>query len=96
MKVQVTKKQHHIWDSWFAMKEKLPYYDQPLVGRWQWIYESEKGKISLIELPNYFRDGATLWETYSLEGDLFEEIERFGSQEEAEKRIYEILDKAKD
>ncbi len=96
MKVEVSRRQHPIWDNWFRIKEKLPYYDRPLVGRWQYIYESEKGKISLIELPNYFHDGVTLWEIYCLEGDVFEDIERFGSKEEAEKRIFELLDEAKD
>lgn len=61
------------------------------VGRWQYIYSSEKGKISLIYLPNYLRDGINLWEIYCLEGDLFDDIERFKSKSEAEKRIKEML-----
>lgn len=64
---------------------------KPPVGEWQYIYSSKKGKISLIELPDYFRDGQTLWEIYSLEGDLFDDIERFDSKEKAEKRIFDFM-----
>ena len=64
---------------------------QSPIGKYQWIFSSEKGKISLVELPNYFRDGKTLWEIYSLEGNLFEDIDRFDSFEEAEKKCKELL-----
>lgn len=51
-------------------------------------YETEKGIISLV-YPCY----ATLnqYEIYCIEGDLFEDIERFDSLEEAEARIKELL-----
>jgi hypothetical protein len=59
-----------------------------------YIYESDKGdkKISLVELPNYFLDTKTLWEIYCLKGQIFQDIERFSSKEEAEERIKELLD----
>ena len=56
-------------------------------GKHQYIYSSEKGSISLIELIDYMKDGVDLWEIYSLEGSLFNDIERFKSKEEAEKQI---------
>ena len=62
-----------------------------LVGKWQYIYNSEKGEISLIKLINYFGDGIDFWEIYSC-GDLFEDVERFKSKKEAEKRIKELLE----
>ena len=62
------------------------------IGRWQYIYSSSKGKISLIKLPNYFGDGQDFWEIYSLEGDLFEDVERFKTKKEAEEKIKNYLD----
>lgn len=80
---------HPIWQEREAMELRSPL---PVVGKWQYIYSSKKGKISLVELPNYFLDGYTFWETYSLEGDLFEDIERFETKEDAEEVIRKYLD----
>ena len=62
-----------------------------VIGRWQYIYTGSKGKISLISLPDYFRNGETLWEIYCLQGDLFEDIERFDSFYEADKKAKEYV-----
>lgn len=63
-----------------------------ILGEEQQIFSSEKGKISLIELPNYFKDGKDLWEIYCLKGNLFDDIERFCTQKKAIERIYELLE----
>lgn len=90
-KVTVEQRIHPVWLEIEAVK--LPWLSSrgPIMGKWQYIYSSPKGKISLVELPNYFMDGITFWEIYSLEGDLFEDIERFLSKEEAEAKIMEYL-----
>ena len=62
-----------------------------MIGEFQWIYENKKGSISLITLPNYLHGDVTLWEIYSMKGNLFDDIDRFESQLEAEVRIKEIL-----
>ena len=51
-------------------------------------YETEKGIISLV-YPCF----ATMdkYEIYCIKGDLFEDIERFGTLEEAEQRIRGLL-----
>ena len=54
-------------------------------------YSSDKGKISMVLLKNYFLDGRDFWEIYCLEGDLFEGVERFDTIEEAEQRIVGYL-----
>ena len=94
--MNVEQKVHPTWANWkekhideFMLSKGLD--PSPLIGKYQYIYSSEKGKISLVELPDYFKDGKTLWEIYSLEGDLFEDIERFDSKEEAENTIEELL-----
>ena len=90
--MKVTKRIHHIWREYEYFKDKIPVPYDPIIGKYQYIYESQKGKISLVELPDYFRNGITLWEIYSLKGQLFSDIERYTSKEEAEKRIKELLD----
>lgn len=60
--------------------ENTPY---KIFGKYQYIYTSGKGKISLIKLINYFRDGKDLWEIYCLEGELFDDVERFDTKKEA-------------
>ena len=63
------------------------------IGKWQYIYSSDDGKIkiSLVELKDYFMDGKDLWEIYCLGKQVFEDVERFNSKEEAEKRIKELV-----
>ena len=62
-----------------------------IVGKYQYLYTSKNGQISMIELPDYFHDGITLWEIYSIEGDLFEDTERFTNHEEALEAIEKYL-----
>ena len=51
-------------------------------------YITKKGEISLI-YPSYA--SMDLYEIYCIKGDLFDDIERFDSLEEAEKRIHILL-----
>lgn len=50
---------------------------------------SNKGMISLIN-PERFT--MNMYEIYSLKGNLFEDIERFDTEEEALRRCRELLD----
>lgn len=58
-----------------------------LAGPNQLIVSSEKGKISIIRGECSFGD----YEIYSLEGKLFEDIERFADVKSAGSRIVELL-----
>lgn len=99
--MRVTKKRHHMWiqyDMLYGKYERYvprghEYLPEPMIGEWQYIYESEDGTniVSLIELPNYFRDGITLWEAYCIHGTLFDGEVRFDSKNEAEKYITEEM-----
>lgn len=60
------------------------------IGKFQYFYESDKGEISLIKLNAIIRSGF-LWEIYCVDGNLFEDVERFDTKKEAEKRIYQLL-----
>ena len=68
--------------------ENSPY---KIFGKYQYIYTSDKGEISLIKLINYFRDGKDLWEIYCLGGNLFEDLERFNTKKEAVVEIKRYL-----
>ena len=94
MTVKVTKREHPMWLSWRKIKQEIPYYGESILGQWQYFYEKGNIRISLVELPNYFRDGVDLWEICG--GGLTEDVERFRTKEEAEERIYELLNDKKD
>lgn len=86
--MKIEKKEH---DLWRETKKFNLSVDSP-VGRCQYIFSSEKGKISLIQLKNYFADGIDIWEIFCLNGNLFKDVERFDTKEEAEKAIRGYLE----
>lgn len=51
-------------------------------------YKTEKGEISLIHPHRYTMN---MYEIDCIEGDLFEDVERYSTLEEAEQRINELL-----
>jgi hypothetical protein len=89
--VKITKRKHTVYLNWFGIKGRHTSSIGPIIGKWQYVAESVKGKIGIVELPDYFKDGKTVWEIYSLEGQLFEKIERFDSYEEAESTVKRYL-----
>ena len=84
--MKVKKRIHQGWS------EQIELEITPIISKYQYIYSSGKKQISLIKLLNYFHDRKDFWEIYSLEGNLFEDVERFPTKKEAEKRISELLD----
>jgi hypothetical protein len=92
-KIKVEKKVHRIFERSKLYKKikGLGSIRASFVGEFQYFYFNENGKISLISLPSYFEEGVTLWEIFCLEGNLFDDVERFSSKKEAEKRIKELL-----
>lgn len=81
---------HRGYVEWEEMKERKITIPQ-CFGKYQHIFSSEKGKISLILLMNCLWDVKEYWEIYCLNGNLFEDVERFDTKEEAVKRINELL-----
>lgn len=75
------------WQRSFGEAQEFPR----LFGKWQYFYSSEKGEISLIQLKQYTIMGEDQWEILSLEGELFEDVERFDTKREAMRRIKELL-----
>ena len=78
--ITVEKRIHRGWKELNKVKNLSI---KSIVGKYQYIYSNDYGEISLVELPDYLGDGVTLWEIYSLKGNLFDDVERFHSKEQA-------------
>lgn len=68
--------------------DKYPFFNQT-TGLTLTRYRSHKGLISLAP-PAFFT--MAKYEIYCLEGNLFEDIERYGTLQEAEARIVKLLE----
>lgn len=90
--MEIEQRIHRGYEEWQKAVHEGYTFFKSVVGKYQYIYTSTKGKISLVELPNYFHDNQDLWEIYSLEGNLFDDVIRFDTKEEAEVKIKEFLD----
>jgi len=64
-----------------------------LFGKYHHIFWSAKGRISLVKLNDFL--GIWYWEIMSLEGELFEDVERFDTKKKAMQRIEELLESKK-
>lgn len=88
--MEVIKRTHQGYKE-FEKAKKQGIEVPMLFDKYQYIYKSEKGEISLVLLKNYFKKGENFWEIYCLEGKLFQDVERFGTKKEAEKQIKKYL-----
>lgn len=94
MGIKVVKRIHKGYEEFIKVKEKFKELKlRQLFGKYQYIFSSKKGEISLIELKGYdFVTEKDLWEIYELSNNrLFEDVKRFKTKEEAVKRIKELL-----
>ena len=91
--IKVKKSIHKGYEE-FLRANKEGYKIRQLFGKWHYIFSSEKGEISLVLLKDYgFKYGEDLWEIYELSNNkLFEDVERFKTKKEAEKRIRKLLE----
>lgn len=91
--IRVEKRLHNVWiEREKAKKQGIKIHR--LMGKWQYIYRSEKGEVSLIQtLPvGLTFKGKMIWELMQLNPkDTYEQPERFTTKTEAYERIREIL-----
>jgi hypothetical protein len=88
--MKVEKVIHRQWEALDQLKKKGVILE-PLFAKWQYLYSSDKGEISLIELVDCVISNK--WEIMELsKNNLFECIERYPTKEDAEKRIKELLE----
>lgn len=100
--ISVTKRIHPVWLDWRKMQQMgdnnplkgFVHEHTPILGKYHYVYTSKKGEISLIEMPDYFRDGIDWWEAMAFKGpeDLTHDEMRFRSKQEAEEWIKNVLD----
>lgn len=90
--ITVDEQIHQIWASYQKLKQsEIIGDDFPcVVGKYHTIFTSEKGRISMIELPDYFGDGQTYFEICS-SGKFFSDCERHKTWESCIKRVKELL-----
>jgi hypothetical protein len=86
---------HGAWKEFEEITKKNKYrwkYTPLGIGKYQYIFSSRKGMISLIKLKDYILGtNAVLWEIYCLKGNLFESTEGFNEREDAINRIRQLL-----
>ena len=71
-------------------RDRLPL--KQMFGKYQYMYSSGIGEISLICLKNYVGNG-DVWEAYCLEGNLFDDVERFETKKKADTWCRNLLSK---
>lgn len=91
--IKETKRVHAIWRERQILLKKCPEFKtRNLVGKWQYIFSSKKGQISMVKFLNYFHDGDNFWEIYCLQGNFFDDVERFKTQKQARAHIKKLLE----
>ena len=99
--MKIEKRIHLLWIEYNKIPKKVikeiekkikVHYKCP-VAKYQVIYSTDKGRISLVHFlkryPSFVDE--PFWEIYCLEGNLLEDVERFKTKLQAEKRIKELL-----
>ncbi|MBE3128964.1 MAG: hypothetical protein IMZ60_04720 [Actinobacteria bacterium] len=89
-----------VHEGWIEQKKMQKIYKKKtgfissLFGKWQYVYKSEKGRISLIRISisdyEKMEKRRWVWEIWSQE-KLFPDVRRFKTKKEAEKVIKEYL-----
>lgn len=101
--MKVKKIIHKGWDEWENMipmylKQKSMFGEEGWAEKYQYIYESKKGIISLARLKvGGFDNLFWIWEIFELsENNLFDNVERFHTRKDAIIRIKELLNGEKE
>jgi len=87
--MEIEKRIHNGYREFIEAKKKGINIEQ-CFGEFQYIYSDKGKKISLVQLNGLFNN-VFFWEIFCLEGNLFEDVERFETKELADKRIKELM-----
>ena len=89
---------HKGWEEWEnlmpnKLKEKSIFGKEGWAGKYQYIFSSDKGEISLVKLKvGGLKKLFWMWEIMGFSANnLFKGTERFMRKKQAEKRIKELL-----
>ena len=83
--ISVEKRIHPAWIEWKKIGKKYEL-DKDLVGKWQYIYTSDKGEVSLIQIVTDLTHKNMKWEIYYKNI-----VRRFKTKAEAEIKIRSML-----
>lgn len=93
--ITIERKIHRGWAEFDKIKDRLTKMGKEdmisYFGKYQYVYNSPKGMISLVKFNNYFKKGDNFWEIYCLRGNLFLETLRFLTKKKAEEEIWRLL-----
>lgn len=93
--VKVKTREHPAWKEWEKIKIKLKPRVIPIrnqFGRWQYFYEKDGRKISLIQIRSY--EDNLLWESGELMNNpekSVEDVTQFNTKKQAEDYIFKKL-----
>ena len=92
--VRVERRIHKGWIEMKEAEKKInAQFSRPIFKKYQYIYSSDKGEISLVQFyPRKQFYHPFNWEIYCLKGNLFNDIQRFTTKKEAEKYIFGLLE----
>lgn len=91
--MKVERRIHSGWQNFQDMSDELKSKLSILgnmFGKYQYIYSSSIGEISLVHLAAGLSD-VKVWEIYCFKGNLFDDVERFRTKKDALIRIKELL-----
>ncbi len=96
--IKVRRLIHKGWEEWNKLmpdklKKKSIFGEEGWAGKYQYIYSSERGEISLVRLKvGGFEKPFWMWEIMEISAnDLLNDVERFMTKKQAEKRIRVLL-----
>ena len=88
--MKTEKKIHKGYVEFKEMKKMYGDYPQ-IIGKYHYIFSNSRGKISLIKQIRRHVGLGIFWEIYCLDGNLFEDTERFSTKEKAIEKVKEYL-----
>lgn len=92
--MKAERKINRMWQEWNSMPAKMQKdirQNAAFIGKWQYSYSAERGRIDMIRISEAFPK-KTFWEICCLKGNLFGDTERFDTKKEVEKRIKHLLE----
>lgn len=89
--MKVERRIHKGWQEYQDNPKLQEIMRKCMFGKWQYMCSSEKGDISLVQLPDYYMNDGYDWEIWSHE-TLFEDVQRFKTKKEAMEKIKEYLE----
>ena len=88
--MKIVKKIHKGYKE-FEEAKKKGFKIPQIIGKYHYIFSNSRGRISLIKEIRTHNQSPSFWEIYCLDGNLFEDCERFPTKEKAIEKTKEYL-----